>query len=169
MTDSAHRTLSFGNCQHNKGSNFHLQVRRENVKKMNFHFTQCLHRTLSPLGYNLFFETSMFTRKRATHKECCSPWSTSGHKSLPLTSSLLHQTPFWCRVSTRNADSSGPWVLLLGTCYSCQQSTRQRGDEKASNVFGLLTTQTSSGCCIASNTVILVVQVSGNKTFFFFF
>lgn len=64
------------------------------------------------------FETSMFTRTRTTHKECYSPWSTSGHKFLPLISSLLHQKPFWCKVSTRNADSSGSWVLLFGTCYN---------------------------------------------------
>lgn len=42
----------------------------------------------------LIFETSIFSRKRTIHKEPYSPWSTSGHRSLPLTSSLLHQIPF---------------------------------------------------------------------------
>lgn len=75
VSDSAHRTLSFRHCQH-KGSDFHTQMKRENIKKIIFHFTWCLHRTLSPLAYPLFL------------KQACSQ-----ERELPIRSLTDHGPP----------------------------------------------------------------------------
>lgn len=114
-SDSAPRTLSFRHCLHNKGHSFHLHVRKHKINQFPFYLVPSENLVFPCLP--LSFETSVLTRKRTTHEEAHSLWSTSGHKSLPLTS-LLYQIPFWCRVFTRNADGSGSWVLLLGTCYN---------------------------------------------------
>lgn len=76
VSHRALRTLSFRHCQHNKGSNFHPQVRRENTKKIISHFTWCLHRPSSCFAYPLFL------------RQACSQ-----EQELPIRSVTAHGPP----------------------------------------------------------------------------
>lgn len=130
VSDSAHRTLSFKHCLHSKGPNFHLHVRRENIKKINFHFTQCLHRTLSPLAYPLFL------------RQACSQG-----KELPLRRLTAHDPPqvinpcLWLLHSYIRLPSDAgflPEMLMvqgLGFCFwaNATASSKAQGREVLKN------------------------------------